>query len=235
MCRRIACSADTGRLTGGTVLTENRLPKTEDHQRKEEAPLQKHGRLLQLFLVTLYLSAFTFGGGYVIISLLQKKIVDEYHWIDSDEMLDLVAIAQSAPGPIAVNGAIAVGYRVAGIPGILLATLGAVIPPFVIISIISFFYQAFKTNFVVGALLSGMKSGVSAVIISVVWDMASGIVKDRDRENILIMILTFIAGYFFGINTVWIILAAAAAGTVRTIRRDHHEKKTAAPGKEKES
>jgi chromate transporter len=150
-------------------------------------------------------------------------------------MLDLVAIAQSAPGPIAVNGAIAVGYRVAGIPGILLATLGAVIPPFVIISIISFFYQAFKTNFVVGALLSGMKSGVSAVIISVVWDMASGIVKDRDRENILIMILAFIAGYFFGINTVWIILAAAAAGTVRTIRRDHHEKKTAAPGKEKES
>lgn len=71
----------------------------------------------KLFISTLYLSAFTFGGGYVIITLMKKKFVDEYHWIDEEEMLDLVAIAQSAPGPIAVNGAIVIGYKLAAFPG----------------------------------------------------------------------------------------------------------------------
>ena len=73
--------------------------------------------LLKIFISTLYLSAFTFGGGYVIVTLMKKKFVDEYHWIDEDEMLDLVAIAQSAPGAIAVNGAIVVGYTLAGLIG----------------------------------------------------------------------------------------------------------------------
>ena len=73
--------------------------------------------LLKIFISTLYLSAFTFGGGYVIVTLMKKKFVDEYHWIDEDEMLDLVAIAQSAPGAIAVNGAIVVGYKLAGLIG----------------------------------------------------------------------------------------------------------------------
>ena len=80
-------------------------------------------RLWKLFLSTLYLSAFTFGGGYVIVTLMKKKFVDEYHWIGEDEMLDLVAIAQSSPGAIAVNGAIVVGYKLAGIPGTLVAIL----------------------------------------------------------------------------------------------------------------
>ena len=85
--------------------------------------------LFHLFISTLYLSAFTFGGGYVIVSLLKKKFVDEYHWIENDEMLDLVAIAQSAPGAIAVNGAIVVGYKLAGIIGAFVAVIGAIIPP----------------------------------------------------------------------------------------------------------
>ena len=87
----------------------------------------------KLFISTLYLSAFTFGGGYVIITLMKKKFVDEYHWIDEEEMLDLVAIAQSAPGPIAVNGAIVIGYKLAGVPGLLVSILGTVTPPFVIL------------------------------------------------------------------------------------------------------
>ena len=93
-------------------------------------------RLRKLFFSTLYLSTFTFGGGYVIVTLLKKKFVDELHWISEEEMLDLVAIAQSSPGAIAVNGAIVVGYRVAGIPGSICATIGAVIPPFVIITLV---------------------------------------------------------------------------------------------------
>ena len=84
--------------------------------------------LLKLFLSTLYLSAFTFGGGYVIVTLMKKKFVDEYHWIGEDEMLDLVAIAQSSPGAIAVNGAIVVGYKLAGIPGTLVRSWGRSCP-----------------------------------------------------------------------------------------------------------
>ena len=102
--------------------------------------------LIKLFLSTLYLSAFTFGGGYVIVTLMKNKFVDECHWIEEKEMLDLVAIAQSAPGAIAVNGAIVVGYKLAGIIGVLVATVATVIPPFIIISVISVFYTLFREN-----------------------------------------------------------------------------------------
>ena len=120
--------------------------------------------LWKIFISTLYLSAFTFGGGYVIVTLMKKKFVDEYHWIEEDEMLDLVAIAQSSPGAIAVNGAIVVGFKLAGLPGTLVAILGTIIPPFLIISVISIFYAAFRDNFVISRLLLGMQAGVGAVI-----------------------------------------------------------------------
>ena len=115
--------------------------------------------LKTLFVSTLYLSAFTFGGGYVIVTLMKKKFVDEYHWIEEAEMLDLVAIAQSAPGAIAVNGAIVVGYKLAGLWGALVATVATVIPPFVIISLISVFYAAFRSNVWIAQLLEGMQAG----------------------------------------------------------------------------
>jgi len=106
--------------------------------------MKKKSVLPQLFFSTLYLSAFTFGGGYVIVSLMKKRFVDERHWIGEDEMLDLVAIAQSSPGPIAVNGAIVVGYKLAGLAGALTAAVATVIPPFVIIALVSYFYQLFR-------------------------------------------------------------------------------------------
>ncbi|MGN8816734.1 chromate transporter [Oribacterium sp. HCP28S3_H8] len=176
--------------------------------------------LRKLFFSTLYLSTFTFGGGYVIVTLLKSKFVDELHWIDDDEMLDLVAIAQSSPGAIAVNGAIVVGYKLAGIPGILCSVFGAIIPPFLILTAISFFYDAFKSNFAIKALLSGMTAGVAAVIMSVVYDMGGDVVKTRDWVRILAMILSFTANYFFHVNVILIILVTAAVGAVRTIVRE---------------
>lgn len=128
--------------------------------------------LLKIFISTLYLSAFTFGGGYVIVTLMKKKFVDEYHWIDEDEMLDLVAIAQSAPGAIAVNGAIVVGYKLAGLIGAAVSIVGTILPPFLIISVISLFYTAFRDNLLVSQMLEGMQSGVGAVIAIVVYEMA---------------------------------------------------------------
>ena len=114
---------------------------------------EKRTVLWKIFISTLYLSAFTFGGGYVIVSLMKKKFVDEYHWIEENEMLDLVAIAQSAPGAIAVNGAIVVGYKLAGIAGVMTAISGTVIPPFLILSVLSVFYQTFRSNYVVSQML----------------------------------------------------------------------------------
>ncbi len=182
-------------------------------------------KLWKIFLSTLYLSTFTFGGGYVIVTLLKNKFVDKLHWIDEEEMLDLVAIAQSSPGAIAVNGAIVVGYKLAGIMGVIVAILGAIIPPFCIITIISFFYIAFKNNMMIQSLLSGMTAGVGAVIVSVVYDMGRGIIKSKDWIFILIMFVSFVANYVFNINVVYIILIVAVIGAIRTIYRIHGKAK----------
>lgn len=179
--------------------------------------------LKKLFLSTLYLSAFTFGGGYVIISLLKNKFVDELGWINQEEMLDLTAIAQSSPGAIAVNGAIVVGYKLAGIPGILCSIAGAILPPFVIITAISYFYTAFRSNFIVQALLAGMSAGVGAVIFSVVYDMGKDIWRARDPILLIIMGAALTANCIFHVNVIFIILSAAAAGLIRSLacRRIH--------------
>lgn len=173
--------------------------------------------LKKLFFSTLYLSAFTFGGGYVIVTLMKQKFVDELHWIEEEEMLDLIAIAQSAPGAIAVNGAIVVGYKLWGLLGALVAIFATIIPPFLIITVISFFYELFRDNFVVSSLLSGMQAGVGAVIASTVWNMGGGVVKQKDPANLLIMVAAFVAACVYRVNVVYIILTCIAIGIVRTV------------------
>ena len=173
--------------------------------------------LVKLFFSTLYLSAFTFGGGYVIVTLLKKKFVDQYHWIEENEMLDLVAIAQSSPGAIAVNGAIVVGYKLAGMLGAIVAIIATIIPPFVIISVISVFYAAFRNNFLVSKMLEGMQAGVGAVIASVVWQMGTDVVRSKSPASILILAGAFAADCFFKVNVVIVVLVCALLGVVRTL------------------
>lgn len=173
--------------------------------------------LWQLFLSTLYISAFTFGGGFVIVTFMKKKFVDELHWIDEDEMLDLTAIAQSSPGSIAVNAAILVGWRVGGAAGIAIAVLGTLLPPMLILSIISFFYAAFASNRYVALTLRGMQAGVAAVILDVVCGLGSKVVKEHSALSIALMLCAFAATFFFKINVVFILLAAASVGTVKLL------------------
>ena len=154
----------------------------------------------------------------------ERKFVDHYHWIEEDEMLDLVAIAQSSPGAIAVNGAIIVGYKLAGIPGMLVSVIGAIIPPMVILSVISVFYDAFCSNYYIAALLKGMTAGVGAVIMSVVYDMGKNVVKSKDWVNVVIMIISFCLSYFLNVNIIYIILLVAVFGMVRTIVKGGREK-----------
>ena len=153
----------------------------------------KAKKCIKLFLSTFKISACTFGGGFVIIPLLRRKFVEELGWIDEQEMMDLTAIAQSSPGAIAVNASILVGYRVAGIPGAMLTVLGTVLPPLIIISVISLFYKAFRDNAIVNAAMAGMLCGVAAVILDVVINMIKGIFKQKGF--ILIIINSFMLFY----------------------------------------
>ena len=168
--------------------------------------------LWKLFLSTLYLSAFTFGGGYVIVTLMKSKFVDEYKWITEKEMLNITAIAQSAPGAIAVNAAIVVGYRLAGLIGILVAVLGTVVPPFFIISLISVFYEVFRQNQIITLLLEGMEAGVAAVVVAVSLEMALGVIKEKDVILTVMMVLAFIANAVFNVSVIVIILLSVVIG-----------------------
>ena len=174
--------------------------------------MKKSTTMWKIFISTLYLSTFTFGGGYVIVTLMKKKFVDDYHWIEENEMLDLVAIAQSSPGAIAINGAIVIGYKLAGMLGVIVAVMGTVIPPFAIIAVISVCYQIFHDNEIVSRVLEGMQAGVGAVIASVTYDMGAPFVKEKDIMSIIIMAAAFAASCIFRVNLY--------CGFVRFIRRD---------------
>lgn len=168
----------------------------------------------KLFLSTFTLSAFTFGGGYVIVPLMRQKFVHQYHWLSENEMLDMTAIAQSSPGPIAVNASILIGFQLAGIPGALVSILGTVLPPFIILSLVSLFYTAFRDNGYVAALLRGMQAGVAAVIADVVISMAQGITAEKNILSDLLIPTVFIASYFFHINVAIIILICGVLGAL---------------------
>lgn len=186
---------------------------------KEKQELGRRQKLWKLFTATLYISTFTFGGGFVIITFMKKKFVDELHWIDEQEMLDLAALAQASPGAIAVNAAILVGWRVAGFPGMLVAVLGTVLPPMVILTIISYIYATFVSNPYVAMLLKGMQAGVAAVIMDVVLSLGGSVLKKNKVLNLLIMLAAFSATFFFEINVIWIIVVTAVISVIVTLWR----------------
>lgn len=177
-------------------------------------------KLWKLFCSTLSISAFTFGGGFVITTFMKRKFVEELHWLEEDEMLDLTALAQSSPGAIAVNAAILVGWRVAGFWGMVTAVMGTIIPPIAILSVISFFYAAFAANPYVALLLKGMQAGVAAVVLDVVLDLGGKVLKQRRPVYLAIMAGAFAANVVFEVNVVVIILACAALGVLLEMYRN---------------
>jgi len=179
-----------------------------------------NGKYSKLFLSTFQLSACTFGGGFVIIPLMRKKFVEELGWIKEQEMMDLTAIAQSSPGAIAVNASILVGYHIAGIPGALLTVLGTVLPPLIIISAISFFYQQFRDNAIVNMAMAGMLAGVAAVICDVVINMGKSIIQLKRILPVLVLLGSFVAVRFFDVNIMIVILVCGMIGAWETWRRE---------------
>lgn len=171
----------------------------------------------KLFTSTFTLSAFTFGGGYVIIPMMRRKFVEQYHWMEEDEVLDMTAIAQSSPGPVAVNAAILMGYRLAGGLGALVAAVGTVLPPLFIIAVISVGYEAFRDNVYVSRVLRGMQAGVAAVVFSVVLRMTWALLKDKKWASLALMAAALIASVWLKLNVIWILLFCGAVGVVSAL------------------
>lgn len=176
--------------------------------------MESKNKLWILFRSTFTLSAFTIGGGYVIVPLMRKRFVETYQWIDEQEMLDIIAIAQSAPGVIAVNTSILVGYKIAHVIGALVTLLGTILPPLIILSLLSLVYDMIQDNAIVRTLFYGMSIGVAVVIFDAVVSMARVIAKKREILSILLMIGAFIAAYIYKAPIVLILVVCACVGLV---------------------
>ena len=165
-----------------------------------------------LFKTTFIISAFTVGGGFVIIPLLKGKFVDEYHWINDKDALDMVAIAQSMPGVVAVNSAIILGYRMAGILGTLVALVATVLPCLITLSIISYCYDFFIQNAYIRMVLKGMQCGATALIVNVGIDLLVKQCKKKLVLPLLIIAATFIGSIWFQLNIMALIIVDGIVG-----------------------
>ncbi len=184
---------------------------------KSERKEMDFGLLKKLFWVMFSLSACTFGGGFVIVSLMKKKVVEEQHWLEEDEMLDITAIAQSSPGPIPVNASVILGYRLHGILGSLVAVFGTILPPMILLSVIAVFYDQFRSNETIKTALAVMRAGVAAVIFDVVINLAKNVIATKRILYIALMIITFIMGYFLKVSAMIIILSCLGTGLICVI------------------
>lgn len=156
--------------------------------------------------VNLFISAFTFGGGYIIVPMVRRFFVLKKHLFSEEELVDMAAIAQSTPGAIAVNLSALAGYKVAGVVGAIVSCIAAVIPPLVILTVISAFYKIFISNAIIVAILKGMEAGVAALMVDLIIDMCSLILKKRSFLLSAMIPLSFIANFILGINVALILL-----------------------------
>lgn len=179
--------------------------------------MEKRKKYAKIFSTCFYISSFTFGGGFVIISLMREKFVNDLKWLEEKEMLDLTAIAQASPGSIAVNTSILLGYKIGGVVGALIALAGTVLPPLIIMSVISILYNFIKGNIIVEAVFAGMRAAVAALVVDVLITMSMGVAKEKNILTIGIMLVSFILIFFLKINVIYIVLSAIAIGVVLAI------------------
>ena len=174
----------------------------------------KINKLLSLFTTTFVISAST-SGGYAIVGMIKDTFVNKKKWLSEEEMMDLLAIGQSTPGPIAINTSILVGYRVAGLLGAIVTMLGTTLPPLIIMSIVAFFYEQFKDIQIIRHFMHGMQAGVAALLVSVTIDLFINLTKLKSLLNYILFILAFILIRFTNINILFIAIACAICGIVK--------------------
>ena len=181
----------------------------------EEKEMKRTQNLISLFLIFMKIGLFTFGGGYAMIPLIQRETVDNKKWISDKDILDIVAIAESTPGPIAINAATFIGYRVGGFLGAMAATVGVVLPSFAIIAAISYVLAAFQNVVWIQYAFNGIRAGVLALIVKALWSMYKQ--SPKGVFSYLIMFGAFAVTAFLPVNVVFVILFCAAAGILQTL------------------
>lgn len=168
--------------------------------------------LSDIFFTFLKINALTFGGGYTIVPVIRDEFILKRKLIEENEMLDMISLAQSGPGAMAISTSFLTGYRLRGIKGGLTAIAASILPCLVIISILFYFYETFKTNFYVQSALEGMAGVISAVLFISVFGMAKSAVRKHMIFSIIVMISAFVASYFLNISAGYIILTCALLG-----------------------
>ena len=189
---------------------------------------EKLKRLFQVFFTFFRIGAFTFGGGYAMIPLIQNEAVEKHHWVTDDDILEIIAIAESTPGPIAINSATFVGYRAAGVLGSVFATLGVVLPSFVIILILSFVLQAFQEVRAVQYAFFGIRAGVLALLCKALWTMYKKSPKGWAGYVVMgaAFVLTAVNKFgIFKINMIFVIIGCAMFGLVTSLLMERRVKK----------
>lgn len=178
--------------------------------------MNKRNKLWELFSTTFLISAST-SGGYAIVSMMQDKFVNKYHWLQENEMLDLLAIAQSTPGPIAINTSVLVGYKVCGLSGALITMSGTILPPLVIMSIVATGYSFIADNEIIRSFMHGMQAGVAALLVSVSIDLFINLTKLKSILAYILMIISFCIVRFTDISILYIALLCAGAGVIKVL------------------
>lgn len=176
-------------------------------------------RLLWLFGINAFISAFTFGGGYVVVPMIRKYYVDQKALFTEESLMEMAAIAQSTPGAIAINLSALAGFRVAGIAGAVVSCLAAVLPPLVILSVVSLFYTAFAANRQIAAVLRGMQAGVAALIVDLTADMCRMVLRERSLLLTLMVPAAFVGSFVLHIHVALLIAVCCLLCAARVFLR----------------
>ena len=151
---------------------------------------------------------FTFGGGYAMVPIIQREVIDRRGWVDRDEFIELLTLAQSAPGPIALNTLVFVGYKMRGYAGALAALLGVVVPAFTVILIVAIYFAQFRENDYVNAAFKGMRPAVVALIVSPIVSLSRGM--GAWKYALAVAVALFV--WWSGVSPIWLIIVAAGVG-----------------------
>lgn len=178
--------------------------------------------LLQLFITFMKIGTFTFGGGYAMIPLIQRETVVKRKWVDDEDILNIVAIAESTPGPIAINTSTFVGYRVGGFWGAVVGTAGMILPSFIIILAISFVLKRFQDIQIVKYAFNGIRAGVLALIIRALWLMYKNVKKSA--VTYIVMAAAFVLSAFADVNVIIVIASCALFGLITSYIKTGKEK-----------
>lgn len=168
--------------------------------------------LIKMFITFFKIGAFTFGGGYAMIPLIQTEVVDKNQWLSNEEFVDTIAIAQSAPGAIAVNASVFIGYKIKKIKGALTCMFAVIIPPFFVILFIATFFYKFKNNETIEKIFLGIRPAVVGLIASAVYKIGKSM--KLNKRTLWISILTLGLVVIFGVSPIIIILTAGIGGVV---------------------